>query len=332
MQISYQLYFRHFPNPYNIKGCQEFVDFPTLLRGPSGSKRLVPGFSNLDRRLPPAAPRGCGAGRAARAFVILGSVENVRPDPVSAVAENVTFILVETQNPGNIGAAARALQNMGLRRLKLVRPRRPINDECLAMAGKAADLVLQGEVAGSLEEAVAGEHLLVGTTSSRDRRIKQKVYSPREVAPLVWKHARHQRVGILFGSERRGLTNRQLARCQYLVSIPSNPEYPVLNLAQAVLILAYEIYLAQGVGPASGLPLVSQKEREEMFAHMQRVLVEIGFLSRSNPEHIMDDIRRFLARADLTPRDVRILRGMMSQVDWYVRQGRFLPPEKIKKP
>ena len=157
------------------------------------------------------------------------------------------------------------------------------------------------------------------------------MHTPREIAPLIQEQAGFQRVALVFGPERRGLSDSQLARCQYLVSVPSNPDYSVLNLAQAVMVLAYEIFIStQGAG-GEALELASDQEREQMFRRVEEVLVQIGFLSSQNPEHIMRSIRRFLGRADLTPRDVKILRGIMSQMQWYAQEGHKLPGEKIQK-
>ncbi|MDA2933819.1 RNA methyltransferase [Acidobacteria bacterium AH-259-D05] len=245
---------------------------------------------------------------------------------------NISIVLVETRKGGNIGAVARAMKNMGLRHLKLVRPCELESEECQKMAGKAIDLVTSAGVYPTLDEAVSQENLVIGTTSGRKRRKNQPIYSPREVASLVWNYGKSQRVALVFGPERRGLSDAQLARCQYLVSIPASPEYPVLNVAQAVMVLAYEIFIGSPTECDDILQLASHEERERMFETMEKVLVQVGFLSSQNPDHIMRSIRRFLGRADLTPRDVRIIRGMMSQMGWFIEKGHKLPLEKVQKP
>ncbi len=231
---------------------------------------------------------------------------------------NISVVLVETQKGGNIGSAARAMKNMGLQHLKLVSPREGMNEQCQRRAGKAIDLVTSAKIYATLDEAVEDENIVIGTTSARKRKGKQKTHTPREIAPRLCEYGKSQRVALVFGPERSGLTDAHLARCQYLVSIPASPDSPVLNLAQAVQVLSYEIFTAQPPESDSSFQLASDGEREEMFADMQRVLVDIGFLNSQNPDHIMRSIRRFLGRADLTSRDVRILRGMMSQMEWYV--------------
>ncbi len=209
------------------------------------------------------------------------------------------------------------MKNMGLQHLKLVSPMESINEQCRRMAGKAIELVCSAPIYSSLDEALTEENVVIGTTSARKRKAKQRIHSPRKIAALLRKYGKSQRVALVFGPERSGLTDPQLARCQHLVSIPSNLEHPVLNLSQAVLVLAYEI-LASDPTPSNGnLQVASDEEREQMFSDMQRVLLDIGFLNPKYPSHIMRSFRRVLGRADLTPRDVQILRGIMTQMEWY---------------
>ena len=197
------------------------------------------------------------------------------------------------------------------------------------MAGKAIELVTSAPIYSSLDEALTEENVVIGTTSAREREAKQRIHTPREIAALLRKYGESQRVALVFGPERSGLTDPQLARCQYLVSIPSNLDHPVLNLSQAVLVLAYEILTAGPVSSDGNLQVASDEEREQMFSDMQQVLLDIGFLNPHNPSHIMRSIRRFLGRADLTPRDVQILRGIMTQMKWYTagRPAEILNPK-----
>jgi len=226
---------------------------------------------------------------------------------------------------------------MGLQHLKLVSPGEWFNEQCRRMAGKAIELVHSAKTYPSLDEALNEENVVIGTTSARKRNAKQRIHSPREIAALLRRYGKSQRVALVFGTERSGLTDRQLARCQYLVSIPSNLDYPVLNLSQAVLVLAYEILTAGPISSNGNLQLASGEEREQMFSDMQRVLLDIGFLNTQNPSHIMRSIRRFLGRADLTPRDVQILRGIMTQMEWYtagrpaeIQNSKSQPADRLK--
>ncbi len=246
--------------------------------------------------------------------------------------DDISILLVTPKNPGNIGAAARAMKNMGLRRLKLVEPCDPLADESVAFAVGAVDLLQEASVFSSFEEAVSEEHLVLGTTSTRGRRVRARVLSVREAAGRLRSLAAGQRACIVFGPERSGLTEEQLARCGQLIRIPTSPDFPTLNLAQAVLLIAYEIYTCTSGHSESELERADQVCLDQMFTHMESTLREIGFLSVSNPGHIMRSIRRFLGRADLTPRDIRIVRGILRQMDWYVRKGQHLDPEHVRKP
>ena len=246
--------------------------------------------------------------------------------------DNVSVVLVETLQPGNIGSAARAMSNMGLSRLKLVNPRGVLSSDSLKMAGSAAELVTGAAVYSTLPEAVAQEAVVFGTTSSRDRLARRRIYPVREAAALVREYAASQPVALVFGSEKRGLSEEHLALCQYLVTIPAHAGYPVLNVAQAVMLFAYELFLAEGAAITQPPALATQETREEMFRHMEETLLRIGFLSEENPGHIMRSIRRFLGRADLTARDIQILRGIFTQMEWYAEEGHKLPPEKVRKP
>jgi len=250
----------------------------------------------------------------------------------SQISDRIHVILVEPYEPGNIGAVARAMANMGVSRLRLVNPRNPHSPECQRMALKAYPLVENAEIFPSFDQAASDLKILFGTTSVRGRKVRAPIVEVREGLPALLSYTAGQPVGIAFGPERRGLSDDQLARCQHLMYIPSSEAFPTLNLAQSVMVVLYEIFRAQA-SPLLEIPdLASQEERERMFLHAEETLINIGFLSRSNPGHIMNSIRRFLGKADLSSRDIRIIRGILSQMDWYVRSGRELDPGKVKKP
>lgn len=246
--------------------------------------------------------------------------------------DNISILLVSPRNAGNVGAVARAMKNMGLRHLKLVDPCDPLADESVAFAVSAADLLHEAEIFRSFEDAVAEERVVIGTTSVRGRKPRTRIRSARDAAGRILSLSATQRLCIVFGPERSGLSEAQLARCQYLINIPTAPEFPTLNLAQAVLLVAYEIFCCTDMHPESGSDLADQASLERMYSQIESTLTSIGFLSQANPGHIMRSIRRFLGRAELTPRDVRIVRGIMRQMDWYIRDGRRRDPEQVRKP
>lgn len=250
----------------------------------------------------------------------------------SDLARNISVVLVQTQHSGNIGSAARAMRNMGLIRLKLVCPPQRWKEKATKMAAGALDLVDPIQVHASFDRALETEQVLVGTTSGRDRQNHHHVYTPRQIAPILRRIARTQKIALLFGPEHRGLTDQELSKCRYLVSVPSDDAYPVLNLAQTVTVLVYELNASHEKDLNVLLPSVNHAQREEMFLQMEKVLTEIGFLSSGNPGHTMKTIRRFLGRADLSRQDVQILRGILSQMEWYSRTGHRLKPEQVWKP
>ena len=244
--------------------------------------------------------------------------------------QNISVVLLETIQAGNIGSAARAMKNMGLGRLKLVRPAQPINDECRRMAAGALDVVESAKTYPSLDEALFDEHLVVGTTSHRDRSQRQPLKSPRQLAPLIRRQAQSHRVALLFGPERGGLDDRTLSRCRYLVRIPTGSGHPVLNVAQSVMVLAYEVFTAKTEGAASPQGLATDSQRERMFEHLEKALTQIGFFAAGNQEHLMKSIRNLLI-PELTQRDVSIVRGIMSQLEWYAEEGHRILRTKAKR-
>ena len=254
------------------------------------------------------------------------------PNPPSPQHDNISVILVKTHSPGNVGSIARIMKNMGFRSLKLVAVETPEDQECRTMAGRAFHLVEEARRFSSLSEAASGQQVLFATTSGRDRLQRREAISPREAARLIGEYSVKNRVGLVFGPERSGLTEGQLARCQFRVSIPSSPDHPVLNISKAAAIILYEIAQLPSPPLRERREQVSIAERELFYTDLKKVLIGIGFLSQSNPDHVMNAIRAILDQPDLTRRDLRILRGIVGQMDWYVREGRLRAPEDLLKP
>lgn len=238
------------------------------------------------------------------------------PDaPVSLPA----VVLVRPREEGNVGAACRAMANMGLAELVVVEPAAEIGVLGRAMA-KHAEHVLDGaRRAGSLEEALAPYARRVGTTSARDRLGGQPRVTARELPPLLAADPPGTRTALVFGSEVGGLTNDELAVCHPLVTIPCDPVQPTLNLAQAVLVVAYELYLDRLTRGAARAAAAAEPGREP--APAERVdglwhqgvdlLRQVGFARDDTFEHALRDLRRLLARAAPTDREVILLRGVL---------------------
>lgn len=235
--------------------------------------------------------------------------------------EKIAIVLVEPREPGNIGAAARAMANMGLTRLVLVRPPPYLVGEAFKMALAARPILESAVVTDNLGEAVAGFGLVAGTTRRGGAGRRGRV-SARELAAELPGVAGDNEVAILFGREDSGLTNGELQYCQRLVTIPSSGGFGSLNLAQSVLVVAYEIFLVAGTSPdavASGRR-ASSAELEGLYGQTERLLLEIGYLDPANPARMMRVFRRLLGRAGPDSREVRALRGILRQLAWYGRR------------
>jgi tRNA/rRNA methyltransferase len=234
--------------------------------------------------------------------------------------ENIAIILVEPQIPENIGAAARAMNNMGISRLILVKPENCDLSRILKMAtGTSIDIVEEMEVYDRLLEAIGPFQFVVGTTA-RIGAQRPALTNPRDLAINLVPIAQNNQVAILFGPEDRGLSNEHLRYCHTIATIPTS-RFASLNLAQAVIIICYEIFWASRTSPEEVLPRLANKfELEGMYDHLKNVLTKIGFINPQNPEHWMLNIRRFLSRFPLRAREVRIIRGVCRQIDWYTGQ------------
>ena len=236
--------------------------------------------------------------------------------------ENIAIILSGTKHPGNIGSVARAMHNMGLTDLRLSTPQCAVNEESDRLARSGRGILERSRRFHSLDSALRGIHLLVGTTGKCGGN-RSQCHTPRALAPLVLAHADQQKVGILFGPEDTGLVDEELLKCQMLIRIPTDPGAASLNLAQAVMITAYELYLAHLEHEPARIPkLASIQQAEAMYDQLEKALLVIGFLHPQNARHMMFAIRRMLGRAGLEPKDVGILRGIARQIHWYGSKDR----------
>ena len=233
---------------------------------------------------------------------------------------NIAIVLIRPQFAGNIGSVSRAMKNMGLSRLILVSPVRDhLSEEARMMATSARDILEKAEVYSTQEKALKGIRWIAGT-SARKGRNRGPFITPREICPEILAHARAIPVAILFGPEDKGLTNQELAPCHALITLPTHSGLRSLNLAQAVMLVCYELHLATLLhfpGETLVLPLAEFQKVEGMYAHLEELLLRIGFLDPKNPKRIMHTLRRVFGRANLSDRDVAILRGIFRQLEWY---------------
>ena len=230
---------------------------------------------------------------------------------------NVRTVLLHTSHPGNIGACARALKTMGLDDLWLVGPKQFPHADATARASGADDVLQRATVCEVLDTALEDCRLVIGA-SARARSIPCPVLDPRQCARQVYEESATGKVAILFGREQSGLSNAELDRCHYLVQIPVSSTYGSLNLAAAVQVIGYELLMAhraadtQRPADASGRLPVSAGEMQRFYEHLERTLVELGFLDPANPRQLMRRLRRLYNRARPDDNEINILRGILT--------------------
>jgi tRNA (cytidine32/uridine32-2'-O)-methyltransferase len=245
------------------------------------------------------------------------------------------IVMVGTSHPGNIGATARAMKTMGLDRLRLAAAEcDPFAPEATAMAVGADDLLQQAEHYPDLGAALADCHFVLGCTARR-RHVQLDELTPREAAARAFAALPAGPVAILFGRERTGLTNEELQRCHAAVHIPTNPDFSSLNVAAAVQVLAYELRLAmlEAAAPearpprASGSdePPASHDQLERFFEHLDQALIDIEFHKGRSTDIVMRRLRRLFLRATPDQKEVRILRGILTEAQ---RMARLAAPNR----
>lgn len=233
-----------------------------------------------------------------------------------ASLDRVRVVLSHTSHPGNIGGAARAIKTMGLARLVLVNPRRFPDDDAIARASGAEDVLVNARVVGSLGQALEG-CVLVAAVTARRRELSAPAHWVRDAASELMAAARHSEVALVFGNETSGLSNDEVALAHMPVMIPANPEYSSLNLAAAVQIVCYELRLAAadpGAPPpvsGEGLP-APHEDVDRLVEHFERAMIGSGFLDPASPRRLIPRLRRLFARARIEREEVAILRGMLS--------------------
>ena len=231
--------------------------------------------------------------------------------------DQIDIVLVRPSRAANVAAAARALKNMGLGSIVLVSPPRDLDrPEARALAYGAWDLLDSARVAPDLRSAVAG-CTLVAATSARDEG-RAATRTPREFAAEAAQLAQGGRIAVVFGPEATGLLNEELALCQMRIRVPTHSAQPSLNLAQAVLLIAYELRLAAlpEASPETPAPRALAGEVEEALDELRDALLAINYLNPESPQPILSELRALLLRASVTTREVSLLRGMARQIRW----------------
>ena len=231
---------------------------------------------------------------------------------------SIRIVLVGTTHPGNIGAVARAMKNMGLYDLALVNPRYFPHDEATARASGAADVLERALVVSSLAEALT-DCVYVAGASARSRTIAWPVMGPRECAEQMISESRHGKVAAVFGPENAGLNNDDLDLCHTLLTIPADPAFSSLNLAMAVQVLTYELRVASMLDEAPAFateaPGASGEEMQHFYDHLEKVFEDIRFLDPENPRLLMRRMRRLFVRIRPDKNEVNILRGFLTAIE-----------------
>jgi tRNA/rRNA methyltransferase len=232
---------------------------------------------------------------------------------------SISIVLVRPRYHENIGSVARAMKNMGLSRLIVVDGSSPLHRDAYKLASGAEDILERAEEFPNLKEAISEMGCVVGMTS-RAGKERGPLLTPKHVAERLIPISRENSIALVFGSEKEGLTNEELSLCHFYVRIPSVNSFPSLNLAQAVIVLCYELFQSSTTNQKETGPLASSEHLERMFEHMERTLVAIEFLDPKQPERIMRVLRKIFGRSQLDDREVQIFQGIWSKVDWHLRK------------
>ena len=264
------------------------------------------------------------------------TLENTLQSSLNSTLQNIRIVMIQTSHTGNIGAAARAMKVMGLSELYLVKPKSAPDEQSIAMSSNATDILENATIVESLSEAISTCQLVVGTSARHERTLSWNIQDSRSCGELIAQHASstpNAKVAILFGRESSGLTNEELAVCQHLVHIPTNPDYSSLNIASAVQILSYECRLAainlqqsqvdtNEKAIDSDEEWVSADDLDSYFRHLKQVMVDVNFLDPENPRYLMPRLRRLYSRSGINRSEMNILRGMLASIQKQLKKNK----------
>ncbi|MGJ0486374.1 MAG: RNA methyltransferase [Methylomicrobium sp.] len=229
---------------------------------------------------------------------------------------HINIVLVGTTHPGNIGAVARAMKNMQMANLRLVAPKIFPSADATSRASGADDILARAMVCDTLREAIADCQVVFGA-SARSRTISWPDLTPRQCASEIFTKYPGDKIAIVFGREHSGLTNEELDMCRYLLHIPCNPAFSSLNLAAAVQVICYELFIAAGhherkaIGDRGECPLATAEQMESFYDHLREALIDIDFTQADKSTSIMRRLRRIYNRIELDTKEVDILRGIL---------------------
>jgi len=229
--------------------------------------------------------------------------------------DNISFILIEPKEPGNIGAAARAMKNMGFRNLELVKPADHLAEEARQMACQSTDVLENAKVYATFGAAIRDKQFIVGTTR-RTGRTRGMIVPVKEGVRRIIRSAGKNKIALLFGRERNGLTNNEVDQCGFLITIPSDPSSPSLNLAQSVLLVAYE--LGQKTYKSASPEFVTHEALEDLNGHIRAALRLLDYAPRGDSDlekTIMRNLKHLIGRTGLTDWEMKMIHGLCTQVE-----------------
>ena len=226
------------------------------------------------------------------------------------------IVLVEPREAGNVGAVARVMKNFGFEELWIVGEHPELLPVSSWWASGADDVLAAARYAPTLHDAVADAHLTVATTSMRGRTTPVS-FTARTLRERFSTLTEGQTLALVFGREDHGLTREELLLCQHTAAVPTNGHSPVMNLAQSAGVFCYE--LAEISSASAGRELPDAAAIERLHQHARELLLAVGFLWKDNPDHIYDDVRNLVARADLDAREAKIVLGIIRQIEWKIR-------------
>jgi len=234
------------------------------------------------------------------------------------ILKNIYFILVEPQYPGNIGSVARAMNTMGLSRLRIVNPPDLKADEAKMMAYQSYHIIENAEIFTSVDEAVEDLSIVVATTARLGHE-RGPSWEPKEIVNEILKYARENKIGFMFGREERGLSNEELRRAHFFTSIPAYKTYPSLNLSQAAMLYAYTIYdLLRSPIPSPKAKLVEEKDLQLLHRKIMETMGKLEFKEANESDHFARTLRRAIGRAYWEKRDVAVFLKIVKQIEWYL--------------
>ncbi len=248
---------------------------------------------------------------------------NVKFANVEEVLKNIYFILVSPQYPGNVGSVARAMNTMGLSKLRIVNPPDIFSDEAKMMAYRSFPIIEDAEIFNSVDEAVNDLAVLVATTARLGYE-RGPSWEPKELMKEILKFAGENRIGIMFGREERGLSNEEIRRAHFLTTIPAFRYYPSLNLSQAAMLMAYTIYdvLRKG-NPSVKENLVEEKDLQLLHKRTMEIMGKLEFKEANESDHFSRTLRRAIGRTYWKKQDVSVFLKLIKQVEWYLKNRCF---------